>query len=476
MPYFGMSTEVWGIILVCSLSGIASGYHFGAILARQLNKNCLQDILTRLSLTAVFWFLLSNYVFQALSSFWIELSVGSGALISSILILFPFFAFLSALMPVCIHIYPEKSGEFLAISTIGAVAGAILCVFLLFPAMSLTYVQLLVVLPLTVVAITLTWKSRKNLNYISAFLSVITLTLILSLFLSERDDHKNILEYMNQKMASLETIRTSYGTLRILEKLDGALQKSKFFLIDGRSQSAFEKNGKNLSPTLQAMTNFIIKQNFQHKEILILGGGVSVTASDLSNAGYNVDVVDIIKETEYLTEKYIPETDNVSFYNSDARVFLNQCKKIYSVIILNTFGGYGFPEHMITLETFQTVQKLLQPEGIFLMNTLRQNSDTVPDKIINKTLSLVFPHTKLFLNTRESNNIFSNGLWISANSRIADNIFSYIPDINWFSAQISGNSVISRDKFPTYIYAMKNTFDLERKTYLKQAGIEVLKY
>jgi predicted membrane-bound spermidine synthase len=140
-PYFGNSISVWTSVFVCTLSGLALGYFYGARLSTQ--GNLLKKLLIVLGFSTVYFSFMSP-----LASFIMEqtlsLSLEVGSLISVLVFLFPLLFAFGTVSPLVIKLLTEsiqeageKSGKVYTISTLGGILATIFFGFYFIPFLGL---------------------------------------------------------------------------------------------------------------------------------------------------------------------------------------------------------------------------------------------------------------------------------------------------------------------------------------------------
>lgn len=123
-------------------------------------------------------------------------------------------------------------------------------------------------------------------------------------------------------------------------------------------------------------------------EVLILGAGTgNDVAVALMNGAKHVDAVEIdpvilsIGIQEHPNRPF--QSDRVTYYNTDARVFLKNAKKKYDLIVYATLDSHTIlagqsnmrlDNYLYTLEAMQDIKRLLREEGVFLLQFLAQES------------------------------------------------------------------------------------------------------
>ncbi|HUW64646.1 MAG TPA: fused MFS/spermidine synthase, partial [Spirochaetia bacterium] len=120
----------------------------------------------------------------------------------------------------------------------------------------------------------------------------------------------------------------------------------------------------------------------------------------LSVTGVEIDPAVIPLDYQFFGLK----KQEATLVNQDARVFVNQTHKQFSIIIVDAYTQQIYiPFHLSTEEFFQTLQNRLQPGGLIAMNV---NATTPASKLLQsmvKTVGAVFPYTYIAKSNGEYN-------------------------------------------------------------------------
>ena len=114
----------------------------------------------------------------------------------------------------------------------------------------------------------------------------------------------------------------------------------------------------------------MIKQ-VTNKKVLVLGvalGGIIINILDKYK---NADVtgVDISDENFDLVKKY-SDTKRLTLVEEDAKEYIKNTKKKFDIIICDVFINKYIPEFVLSKEFLNKINKMLLPNGKFLINTI----------------------------------------------------------------------------------------------------------
>jgi spermidine synthase len=106
------------------------------------------------------------------------------------------------------------------------------------------------------------------------------------------------------------------------------------------------------------------------RSALSIGLGVGIVPMRLAERGVTVDVVEINPAVVKVARDFFdcrPELFR-TLELTDARYFLNQTTNQYDTIILDAFLGDSSPVHLMSREAFESMRRLLQPDGTLVIN------------------------------------------------------------------------------------------------------------
>ena len=112
--------------------------------------------------------------------------------------------------------------------------------------------------------------------------------------------------------------------------------------------------------------------------------------------GVSVTSVELDPDVAALAKKYFGIKDEPNFHlvNQDGRLFLQQSKDKYDIILIDAYRGPFVPFHLLTKEFYQLVKDHLAPGGVVGQNV--EPSTMLFDSAV-KTIQSVFPNTDFYL-------------------------------------------------------------------------------
>src|SRR5215467_5600125 len=110
----------------------------------------------------------------------------------------------------------------------------------------------------------------------------------------------------------------------------------------------------------------------------------------------SVTSVELDPAVEGLAKKYFGIKDEPNFHlvNQDGRLFLQQSKDKYDIILIDAYRGPFVPFHLLTKEFYQLVKDHLAPGGAVGQNV--EPSTMLFDSAV-KTIEAVFPQTDFYV-------------------------------------------------------------------------------
>jgi spermidine synthase len=112
--------------------------------------------------------------------------------------------------------------------------------------------------------------------------------------------------------------------------------------------------------------------------------------------GVSVTSVELDPDVAALAKKYFGIKDEPNFHlvNQDGRLFLQQSKDKYDIILIDAYRGPFVPFHLLTKEFYQLVKDHLAPAGAVGQNV--EPSTMLFDSAV-KTIAAVFPQTDFYV-------------------------------------------------------------------------------
>ncbi|MBQ7609206.1 MAG: fused MFS/spermidine synthase [Desulfovibrionaceae bacterium] len=168
------------------------------------------------------------------------------------------------------------------------------------------------------------------------------------------------------------------------------------------------------------------------KTVLMLGGGgMSVPkwflADTQSFSKYaTMDVVEIDPLMTEVAKKhfFFKDSERVTVYHEDGRIFLNRNTKKYDIVFIDVFKEGTVPFHLMTVEAMTHIRNALTENGVICMNCIAA-LDSLLFARIHTTLTNVFSNVKVFYITSQEPDKEQNIMLLAGqkNLELQDNPF-----------------------------------------------------
>lgn len=363
-PFFGTSLYVWASVLAVTLGGLAAGYFAGGWATYRFPavKLLFWELLAGTLLIAVMPLLAVK--FMSLAG---NLGMRLGSLLSSLSFMFlPLFC-MGMVSPTIIQLQNRElkgtgkaAGTIYAISTIGGITMTLLMGFYFLPEWGIRRSVLLSAILLGSMAILVVIISRKY-----RIVSAIGIFILVMMFLASArsfSDAKGSVKYLYRSEGIL-------GQLTVVETRTG--DRTRTLYINQIPQTRVDPYKLQASlwkyPHRIAM---IASMKPENSKALLIGLGGGNIAMELKKMGFSLDAVELDKRVPELAEKYFGfDPDGANVYIDDGRHFIRACEKKYDLVVIDVLNGEIQPHHMFTMESFEEIKQILEPDGMLIVNT-----------------------------------------------------------------------------------------------------------
>lgn len=387
--YYGNSLQVWSGVIGITICGMAAGYYTGGYLSAGHKKE-----------NSLFTFALIASLYTALIPGWGDLILKmtmilgyrTGAILSTLLVIFPGMALLGAIPPLIISCIsdgsPEKTGKTTGIvftlSTTGGIASALLTGFFLIPSAGIRNTFYLIALLLIIFPVTWFFTRKTIISIIgSAIFLVLVLTGIIGMGLK----HKShiIIRHKSDGLLGQMIVADDNNTQR-RSMLVNSISQTYMHIPTGRSQWRYVYR-----------LALYLSYKPAGSRVLVCGIGGGNLIRELHRTGFAVDAVDIDPRTGKLAREFFGMEDTTVVYIDDARHYIRRCEKKYDIVILDLSLGEVQPSNIYTAECFSEIKKMLLPEGVIIIHYLNSiaGEDAIAVKSIGNTLLSAGFETKL---------------------------------------------------------------------------------
>ncbi len=199
---------------------------------------------------------------------------------------------------------------------------------------------------------------------------------------------------------------TKYFNIQIIE--DSSQRRHLVFLPLLGSQSIWapQQPNKIFSPSLKTLCATIALSPKLPKKYLFLGMGAGIMPRFINRhfPDAEIDIVELDPAIPKIAKKYFGYKPNkqTTIITADARVYINQCKKRYDIIIVDVYTAKAVPFAVTTQEFFSKLKKCLNPNGIAGVNLANLGNDKFMVSELF-TISQVFKNILIYACPGDSN-------------------------------------------------------------------------
>jgi spermidine synthase len=364
-PIFGSSVYIWTSIIGVTLTCITAGYLIGGILSTKSNPE--KNLFILFFLAGIFSCLMPFLAENVFLSF-LEKNLFFSCITMSLILLAVPLICLGAVSPILIQSFNSSvvssgktAGRFYAVSTTGGIINTYLLGFIIIPAFSINFPLLIscVILILSTFFI----NNIKPLFRVTGLLVFIVAAVIM-LYGTERTKDGKSFKYIYESEGIM-------GQLKVVDYLGDNGLFERALLSNNSAQSIITRsnvtaisryNYVHLISTLSSM-------KAKGGKVLLLGMAGGSLVYELQNLGFSIDVVDIDARTFYVAERYFYfQKNRTRLYTDDARHFIKTSKNKYDMVIIDISSSEVQPSYLYTIESFNEVKKILNPDGFFFVN------------------------------------------------------------------------------------------------------------
>jgi len=363
-PWYGVSLDLWSVLIATTLASLALGYALGG---RAADRGAGARGLALVLGFAGVWTLAIPWMVAPLVKLATPLGLRSAMLALSILLFAPPLVLLAMVGPLAIRLSARTldevgrvSGDVFAISTLASVAAALATGFFLIPVLGVRAITVLVgVSTLVAGGVLLAALRTSAVDRTIGIVAAVT-ALVLG-FRSARADEASALVTGGETRAVVES---PYAELRVVDA--GNL---RYLLIDGGAHSV-EQLDNELSRMPYIATASLLPDAFaQPGRALIVGLGGGSLAKLYARASWTVDAVEIdTAVTRLARQEFGLQPFHATVFDSDGRRYLARTDRKYDLIVLDAYGSASIPFHLVTKEAFALARSRLNPGGVLALN------------------------------------------------------------------------------------------------------------
>lgn len=422
-PYFGNTIYVWGSVIGIFLVALAIGYAFGG---RMTQRYPSPVVPAALAAVAGLYVAATSFYQDPLSAwlYYTGMHVKWGALIAAVILYAPPMALLGGISPYCVHIATKskseagiRAGALYAISTVGSFIGCMATAFVLIPNLPISQTILCSGVGMAVIAfiVALVLVNRRAPALVMAIVVIVAAALVVNrqagnfwhgeMKAYEYPPRGGALSQVSpadlgpvlaeaQSRASKEAARYMPSVRKVLLETETPYQHLLVLQTGPIRQLIFGKAGfrgaqtsmdlRDLSwhvaeYTHMAFAGLLFDPTPKRVCTIGIGGAVIPRALELCAPGVRIDTVDIDPAVIKVARDYFywRPSKNVRVYAQDGRSFINWAlvnkQPPYDWVILDAYNDDYVPFHLTTKEFFQTIKRVLAPDGIVAANMCIDN-------------------------------------------------------------------------------------------------------
>jgi spermidine synthase len=396
-PWFGTSMIVWAVIISVIMAALSAGYWLGGRLAdRRPSWSLLYSIPLAAGVFTSLIPLAGRLVFERLTAGILATPVN--IIVASfggiVAVFVPPVLLLAMISPFVIRLLSTGTntgriaGSLYATSTLGSIAGTVVPAFLTIPLLG-TRATLLLSSSLLVLLGAAGLRRR-------APAAVLALALPAAVWFLTAGPVKPVGGVLHEE-------ESLYQYLQVVEKRDGSIC---LVINEGGGIQSIVRPGDELDPDdtyyeSYLMLPFMVADS-GHPDVLVVGSAAGTIPRWLARyvhpciPGLTTVAVDIDPRTiELGFDWFGTERDDAEFVVSDGRLFVEQSREPFDVIIIDTYSNQIYiPFHLTTLEYFTAISDRLAPGGIVAMNINATSLDSPLLQGIARTLGAVFENVR----------------------------------------------------------------------------------
>lgn len=387
MPFVGNNVIVTSLIIGIFLLALAMGYWQGG---RTLQGG-VKRLICNFALAGTWVGIGLSYLFLA---YWFLVGqqfTGANLYLLLIIYLFVITAFpvywLGQTVPIVMNLWESKQrageigGRVLQLSTIGSFLGAVFTSIILMNFLGLGWTIFVVACALLLLSLTLVFHQGKP-RLISIFLAAIIA----------------VLYWLNVLGTERFFVATNnYGQYQIFDHKNVAGVSGKMLDINNSASSFITPSGAGF-PYIERIKKIVFDDmKIRDKPILVLGAG-GFTFSAQGDHGNQITYVDIDPKIKAVVQQHFLKDIHGEFVGADARVFVQQTKEQYSVVIVDVYSNQlTIPPHLLTIQFFYALNQILLPNGVAIFNmVIDPFLDDPYSQAINAGLRAIFTHCVSF--------------------------------------------------------------------------------
>lgn len=388
--FVGSNTLITSIVMTFVLLFLSMGYYLGSVTSfkhlalRRLNLKFLKLLILAYIVACTYplitlYFMLANWA-------GIRSALGFTTVFGMFFLAIPalMLGFITSVIGRIIHrAQPDYTGRFMAIDTLGSVAGSLVSTLVIMPfwGVCATIILLTVLTALAVIFLSQKQHLLENILQVAVLIAFAIVVNKHSLFFAEtRLVQDNAVSRIELQEADFD---------------ENQKAKSLIMHINGSMSSKISQDENLMFDYIRYINKTFVASLPQDtpRDILVLGaGGFTI---GLKDSFHRYVFLDIEKDLKNISEREFlkkPLTPNKTFVAQDAYDYLLRTKEKFDLIVVDVYAAVqSIPLNFTTVDFFELVQKHLKPAGIMVANIITApNFSTAFSRRIDNTLRFVF--------------------------------------------------------------------------------------
>ncbi len=363
-PLYGSSLYVWGAVIGMTLISLTAGYYLGGLLSYRKYR---REMVYWFMLTAALLIVLMPTVAHAMMTVVGDMETISAILLLTSIYLLPPLLLLGATPPLVISILASEvddagntAGTVYAVSTVGGILATFIAGFWLIPDFGLTRTAIAGGIGLSILPLFLLLGRR---HWPALVYPVILVIALLPRDPAGEHPGVNILYQSEGLLGQLKVMDISFTSSdRRTRRTDRVL------FVNRTGQTWINRDtGEPMWDYVRYLRSAASLAP-EGSRVLLLGLGGGVVAKKMQEIGHIVDSVELDERIAKIARDYFNLEHNGDVIVDDGRHFLRSTNRRYDLIVFDVFQAEVPPAHMLTLEAFKDLRRLLNPGGFILIN------------------------------------------------------------------------------------------------------------
>lgn len=361
-PYYGSSLLVWSSVIGITLAALASGYFSGGFLADRFSENTL--LFTVLAIGSGFIAIMPLSA-QMIMEATLGLGVRAGSVVSTLVFLFPPLLCMGMVSPIIIRLAARDvqhtgrtAGTVYAVSTVGGILATFVAGFYAIPNWGITIPALVTASALGVFPILFFLVSKR------LFAGGGLVALIAVMFIGAQGKNRDPRVLYQSEGLLGQVIVSDFDRQTGNDSLH-----YRVLFVNRLQQTNYDRTtGYSLSPYVHA-TSTIASIKPPGSKALVLGLGGGAVADEFLRLGFEVEGCELDERIANAAKTYFHPNQDYPVYVDDARHLIKTTQKRYDIVMFDVFAGEAQPPHVLTLESFIEVKRIMPPDGLVIINS-----------------------------------------------------------------------------------------------------------